>query len=978
MREKLKLTKMGVFLLLLAFSLNALAQNITVRGNITDTSREPLIGVAVRVAGTTTGVVTDFDGDYVLNNVPSNATLEISYVGMVTQTVAVNGRTTINVVMQDDSELLDEVVVVGYGTMQRRQVTSAITSVNAESLPIGVGGSSIVTALRGKIAGLVMSGTDDPNSGNTIQLRGMASINTSRAPLIVIDGMPGGDIRSVTSEEIQSIDVLKDASSGAIYGTRAAGGVILITTKRGTSGRVRMTYTGEVFFKKAFGAPNLLNAEDYIATYQGAKNDYGHSTDWWAEGLNPNPTSNRHVITLQGGSETARIFSSFTYDDNRGVWNGTSRKDFSGRMNADFKALDGWLDITARANYRQAARNATPAMIEGIMRANPTQAVRDPNSQTGWNIWTDGDNTEMNEIGEAALRIYEGLDKWFRPDVSLRLNIKSVPGLSYQQTIGYENRQWELNFYRSMFSREEIRAGRKGYARMDFAKTELLNTDGVFSYVNDFGLHTVNTVAGYSYFERNNQDFYAANYDFTNDRVGFWNLGEGSFLTEGRAGMGSNKGITQKLLGFFARGSYMYDEKYVATASVRREGSSKFALQNQWGTFWSLSGGWRMSREHFLENVYWLDDLMIRLSYGVTGNEGFNADYATRLYSSDTRWLLPTGNWAPSYGVSRNINDYLGWEETREWNLGVDFSVLNDRLYGKVDLFRRKVHGLIYNVEVPQPPNTESTMFKNIGTMSNFGFEVEMGANIVNTRNWNYNTSLNLGHIQTKVGSLWGDQTFMNGFSINNWVEYAHRLEEGTKVGSYFLYRHAGVSDDGRFLIYNQHDEVIYADDGRRDDRVYQGNYMPTLMLGWTHDVRYKNWSLNAMFTSWINFDIYNAIEIQYGLRNVAQGNMTYDAIRKNAHITGRPAPSNYFLYDGTFLKLQNLTLGYTLPMRRHTNDMMENIKLYVTGHNMLTLTNYPGLNPEVNITGWEGGVERAATIYPQARTITLGIQMSF
>lgn len=966
-----------LFAMLWTISFGLFAQNITVNGSVTDDTGMSVIGATVMVENNSgIGTITDIDGNYTLNNVPSDASLQFSYVGMVTQIIPVDGRSTIDVVMASDSELLDELVVVGYGTMQKRQVTSSITSISASDLPKGVGGASIANALQGKVAGLVMSGNASPNSGNTFQLRGMASINTSRSPLIVIDGMPGGDIRTLSAEEIQSIDVLKDASAGAIYGTRATGGVILVTTKKASSGKLQASYTGELLFKNSFGKPDLLNAKDYIETYEGAKNDEGHETDWWDEALRDNPTSHRHIVTLQGGQETARIFASLIYDENKGVLRGDDRQDYAGRINTDFKLLDGWLDISSHLSYRQAKRNQSSPSVEGVMRANPTQAVRDPNSQTGWNIWTTGDNTEMNNIGEAALITNEGMDKWFRPDVSLKLNILPVEGLSYQQTFAYENRQWERHYYRSMFSREELRAGRKGWAEMNFSKTELFNTDGYVSYIHDFGPHSVNTVAGYSFFERNGDGFSASNGNFTNDRVMFWNLGEGTRLTEGLASMGSSKDITERLMAYFIRANYSYNDTYMATASARREGSSKFAVNNRWGNFWSLSGGWRLSNEEFLKDVNWINDLKLRVAYGVTGNEGFSANYAARMYGSDTRWLMPTGNWAMSYGATTNLNEDLGWEEKHEWNVGVDFSVLDNRLYGKFDLYRRNIEGLIYSVEVPQPPNTESSMYKNIGTMNNRGWELELGADIVRGRDLSYNTSLNLTHNRTFIGSLWGDQTYINGGYINNWVEYAHRIEENVEVGSYFMYRYAGV-EDGRLQIYDKDDNVIFSDDGTVDDRVYQKNFTPTIMAGWTHNLGYKNWDFNMTLTSWIDFDIYNAIELEYGLRNVTQGNMLYDAIDKNGHITGRPSPSDYFLYDGTFLKIQNLSLGYTLPMRNHT-DLLNSIRFYFTGDNVYTFTNYPGLNPEVDITGWDAGIERKGSIYPQTRTFTFGLQLNF
>ena len=951
-------------------------QQKSVSGKVTDTTGASLPGVSVVIKGTTSGVITDMDGKFTLSKVTSDGILIFSFVGMKTQEIPVADKNTINVTMVEEAIGIDEVVAIGYGSMEKKQVTSSISSLAIKDLPLGVGGSSIATALQGKIGGLVMSGNSSPNSGNTFQLRGMASINTSRTPLIVIDGMPGGDIRTLVQEDIQSIDVLKDASAGAIYGTRATGGVILITTKQAKSGALKMSLTSEVLFKKSFGKPDMLSAADYVATYGAAKNNDGYNTDWWDEAMSDNPTSNRHVFTLQGGSDAARMYATVMYDDNRGVLRGDTRKDYSGRINGDFKVLDGWLDISSHLSYRQALRNQNKPSVEGVLRANPTQSVYDPTSTTGWNVITQGDGTEMNNIAEAALTTDEGMDKWFRPDVELKVNIKPIKGLSYRQSGAYENRQWERHFYRSMFSREEIKAGRKGWAQMDFSKTELLNTDGYLSYVNGFGDHSLNVVAGYSYFEQNNDGFSAANGNFTNDLVKYWNLGEGTRLTEGLASMSSSKGITQKLMAYFARASYSYKDTYMATASVRREGSSKFAVNNRWGNFWAASAGWRISNENFLKYVSWVNDLKLRVAYGVTGNEGFSADYAARKYGSDTRWLLPDGTWAMSYGATTNLNKELGWEEKHEWNVGLDYSLFKNRVYGKFDLYRRAIKGLIYSVEVPQPPNTQSSMYKNIGTMENKGWEFEIGGDVVRSGNWHYSTSLNLSHNKTFIGSLWGDQTYINGASVNNWVEYAHRIEENVEVGSYFMYRYAGVSE-GRFQIYNKDNNVIFSDEGSVDDRVYQKSYIPTLIAGWSHNLSYKKWDFNMTLTSWIDYDIYNAIELEYGLRNVVQGNMLYDAINKNGHITGRPSPSDYFLYDATFLKIQNLSLGYTLPMKKYTN-LMENIRFYFTGNNLYTFTKYPGLNPEIDITGWDAGIEKKGDIYPQTRTFTFGAQFNF
>lgn len=982
MRNFYKISRKTILLLTVALlgAWTVSAQNV-VRGVVTDEAGAPIAGVAVNVQGTSRLAITNGDGAYSIN-ATSNETLDFSLLGYNTQMIAIGNQSRIDVTMNADAQMLDDVVVVGYGTMQKKQVTSSIQSVSGGDLPVGVGGSSIATAMQGKVAGLVMSGNDSPNSGNTFQLRGMASLNSSRAPLIVIDGMPGGDIRSLIPEEIQSIDVLKDASAGAIYGTRATGGVILVTTKQAKTGRVSVGYTGQLMFKKAFGKPNLLNAEDYLETTAGSKTDYGHDTDWWDEALTDNPISHRHVLTVQGGVEDARILAMMSYDKNVGVLRGDSRKDFSGRLNAEFKALQGWLEVGTHMSYRQAQRNQSTPSIETIMRVNPTETPYDPTSVTGWNIWTYGgssNSADTNTIGDAALKTRQGLDKWFRPDISIKVNIKPVRGLSFRQTGAYENRQWENHQYDPSTVLGSIHEGRKGWAKMEFSKTEYLNADGYFSYVNEFGNHSINATLGYSYFQQDGENFNAENSDFSNDKVMFWNLGEGSWLKEGRAGMGSGKNITERLMAYFARLNYSYDDKYMATASIRHEGSSKFGANNRWGTFYAISGGWRISREAFMEDVSWIDDLKIRAAYGVTGNEGFSADYAARMYGADQRWMMPNGSWAYAYGVSKNINPDLGWEEKREFNAGVDFSVLNDRIYGSFDWYLRKIHGLIYNVNVPQPPNTEPQMYKNIGTMKNQGWELVLGADVVRGKDFNYSTNINVSHNKTKVGSLWGNRTRIDGWSPHQWIGHLYRLEEDVTVGSYHIFKHAGISEEGSLQVFDVEGNVVDIEDAADEDRIYQKNFMPKAIVGWSHNLSYKNWNLDFTLTSWIDYDVFNMVEVWYGLNEIAQSNnRTYDAIDKNGKITSTGAASDYFVYDGTFLKLQNLTLGYTFPLAKKTNDLVQSVQVYFTGTNLFRITNYPGLNPEVDITGWEGGTERHNNIYPQTRTFTLGAQLTF
>ena len=520
----------------------------------------PVVGANVVVKGTTNGNISDMDGKVILQNVPTNATLVVSYIGYITQEVKVGNLATINVKLVEDAKALEEVVVIGYGSLDKKQVTSAITSLKADDLMIGVSGADITTSLQGKISGLVMNNLGSANSGTTIQLRGMTSINSGKAPLIVIDGFPGGDIRSLTQEDIKSIDVLKDGSAAAIYGTRAASGVILITTKSGsdTSGKVKLSYSNEFSKKQNYNAPEMLTGREYAEHKIGT--DYGSDTDWWDELLNKDNFSQKHHLALEMGTEKAQLYTSFFYEKNQGIAKQDERQDYGGRVNAMFKLFDDWLEVRPAVDYRQAKRNNHFPNFQQAMRNNPTRSPYDPDSETGYNVWTN-ESLDYNVVADAMLEDYFGLDKWFKPEVNLKLNIKPIEGLSYQQIVGYENRQWEIHQYWPSTHRSEIEESRKGQGYLGFSKTENLTSEGYFSYVKELkGGHSLNATAGYSYFETNGEGFNMRNYNFSVDGIKYWDMGQGSYLSDGKASMSSSKNVTERLFSLFARANYSYQD----------------------------------------------------------------------------------------------------------------------------------------------------------------------------------------------------------------------------------------------------------------------------------------------------------------------------------------------------------------------------------------------------------------------------------
>ena len=973
----------------------------TVTVKVSDSAGE-LIGANVIIKGTTNGNVTDLNGQVTLQDVPENAILEVSYIGYVTKEIPVGNQTNIQVTLSEDSEQLEEVVVVGYGTMEKKQVTSSVTSLSAGDMMKGVGGSDITTSLQGKISGLVMANSGGANDKTTIQLRGLTSINSGKEPLIVVDGFPGGDIRALNQDDIKSIDVLKDASAGAIYGTRAASGVILITTKSGsnTNGKVKLNYSTELSKKQNYNKPEMLTADEYRARTDVNIVDYGQDADWWDAMLQKDNFSQKHHLSLELGTENAQVYTSFFYETNEGIAIKDNRRDYGGRLNASFKLFDGWLEVRPIVDYRRTMRTSftnngnadqndqdedlKPNFKQALYN-NPTRSPYDENSPSGYNVWT-GETLDYNIVADRMLNTYEGIDTWFKPEVTMKLNIKPIEGLNYTQTLGYENRQYELHSFDSRYHRTEVTNNRSGRAYLSFQKLENLTSEGYFTYLKDFeGGHNLNAVAGYSYFEANGDFFSMTNYNFLVDNVKFWDIGKGTYLADGKAAMNSSKNITERLFALYARANYSYQDKYMLSATLRHEGSSKFAADNRWGNFWAVSAGWRISGEEFMKDFTWLSDLKLRFGYGVTGNNDFSASYMANTLSSDAYWMLPTGGWAYTYGPTSNVNPGLGWEEKKEWNVGIDYAFFNNRLYGKFDVYRRKIDGMLYEVNVPQPPYPNAKQWQNIGEMESKGWEFEVGGDIIQTKDFTWTSNLNLSHNSGKVLSTWGDGTQIvgNTFDEPGWPGDASMLEDGAEIGAYYIWKFAGFDENGDFLLYNKDGEVIPAGEKTVNDKQYIGNYLPKVMMGWNNSFRYKNFDLGINMRSWIGFDVYNTWPMYLGIQGAngaGQWNLWKPALSdpKYNQIRGVKQLCDYFLEDGSFLKIDAITLGYTLSLKKYTNNLVDHVRVYGTVGNVATITGYSGYNPEVNITGWEGGVDKVWNCDPIVRTYTLGIQVSF
>ena len=979
-----RMRKAATALIMTAISAATYAGNpVTVKGVITDSSGEPLVGATIAVPGTTTGTTADIDGKFTLK-VEDDQTIQVTSVGFQTVKLKIGKNREFNIVMKDDMQTLKDVVVVGYGTMEKKRVTSSITSIKGDNLVTGLGGSTIATALQGKVTGLTISGSSSPNSSNGYQLRGVASVNAGRGPLVVIDGVPGGDLRMINQEDVASIDVLKDASAGAIYGTRAAGGVILVTTKHAQEGKVKATYTTELSTETIRKSLDILSSRDYLE--YGLGQDYGYDTDWYKQLVNENQLSQRHVLSVSGGSKALQVYTSLVYQDLKGIVIGDGRKDYSGRMNAKYKMFDGKVELTVNAQYREANRDTRmgSSSAQQAITLNPTIPVMNPNDPRQYNVNTIGvGGTTWNPVADIKLKDYKGIDKWLQADATLKINL--MEGLSVQSTFGVDNRQWQEYSYYHQNHLSMITANKRGRAYHDFSKTENRNVEAYASYMHDFNnLHRVDAVMGWSFYQTGGESFDMTNGNFTVDGIGGWDMSAGTDLSDGLASMNSYKKPRERLMSFFARGNYSYDDKYMATLSFRREGSSRFGVNHRWGNFWAISGGWRISKEKFMKDITWINDLKLRAGYGVTGNNDFGSGYTVRTYKSNDMW--PTyGIWQPGYGSTRNINPDLKWEEKKEFDVGIDFSILHNRISGKFDYYVRKVDDMLFEVPAPQPPMVFSTIMKNAGTLTNRGWEFEITGQIIKSRNLNYSSTLRLSHNTSKIDNLGDTNSYLYGGAFPQSMGYATKLVNGSKVGQFWLFKYAGLDSNGKWLIYDKDNNVVPVSSGTASNltdanKHYVGNAIPKLILSMDHSLSYRNFDLGLSLRSWIGYDVFSQLNLYHGLKSSSQDNLLKIAFTDNKNINDTRILTDYFLNNATFLKIDALTLGYTLDTSKW-QKYLSTARVYLTVRDLARFTKYPGYNPEVNINGLEPGFEyirSTSSMYPQTIHWTLGVQLSF
>ncbi|WP_165026370.1 SusC/RagA family TonB-linked outer membrane protein [Dysgonomonas sp. ZJ279] len=968
------LGKVCLILFLLAGSVNLYAQNqkINISGIIKDETGVPLIGANVTEKGTTNGTMTDVEGNFSLS-VNNRGTIQISFVGYIAQEMPVNGKSTFDIILKEDSRILDEVIVVGYGSTVKKDLTTAVTSVSSKDFLQGAVNSPM-QMIDGKVAGLSISNpaAADPNKNADIQIRGASSMKAGNSPLIVIDGMPGGDLRNLAQQDIESITVLKDGSAAAIYGSRAANGVILVQTKQGKAGKVSITYDSFIEHDAVAKRPEILSAEEFVA--KGRAKDWGARTDWYNELLNKNNFGQNHNISLAGGSESSIFRISANYRTKEGLDIATNREEYGLRASFKQTTLEGLLEVGGNVSYRIAEEDWTDyAVFKQAVKLNPTVDKNEMNYFTGR-------YDEYNPIKWLTERERGASWEYATIDFNIKLNL--AKNLNTELQLGRQGINKKQREYYTKNHKESIDNNRGGRARFEHESWVDWTLEWIANYAFKVNQHDFKIMGGYSYQEFNREKLIAENADFPSDAFTYNQLQAGAWnKIAGRLGMESEKD-KEKTTAFLGRVNYNFDNQFLVTASLRYEGNSKFGTDNKWGYFPAASAAWRFSRLPVFENTTFVDDLKVRFSYGQTGRSGFDKYIALSKYSPAS-YSYVDGKWIQVYGPGNNPNANLKWEKQISYNLGLDYTLFNSKLSGSIDVFIRDGQDVIGDYTSPVPPYIYSTLVTNVGTTRDKGIELQLNWNAVKTKDFSYSTALTASYINSKIKSF-SSGTFTKGYVDSEGLPSPgnpgapQRLADGKEIGSFYGYRYAGVDADGKILIYEggkKSGNTVLAEQAKDSDKAYLGNGSPDYELAWSHSLAYKEFDLNFFFRGKFGFQILNTYQMYYGLVAEPEVNLLQSAYNDNAHIKGGKVICDYFLEDGSYFKLDNISLGWTPKIK---SKFISNLRLYGTVRNVFTITKYSGLDPTtVPTAGLWPGIS-SLDVYPIARNFSFGVQISY
>ena len=972
----------------------AFAEN-SITGTVKDANGNPLPGVVVKVEGTKNATVTDGNGRYSVDATPSQR-LEFSYLGFVSQTL--NASQSNQVVMKEDNKTLGEVVVVGYGTMRRKDVTSSITTLKQEDLNLGV----VTTPgelLQGKVPGLVVTTTANPNGEPSITLRGASTLRTGEAmqPYYIVDGVPGVDLSLVSPDDIESIDVLRDATATAIYGSKAANGVIIVTTKKGSKGAAHIGYRGYLAVENVSKDVDLATADD-LRNYAKENNftlpdDQGANTDWQKE-VERTGISHNHNLSVSGGTDKSNYNISLNYMNREGVLKSTDMNRLTARALAQSKVLHDRLNLALGVNYNRTENNDVPsssergmAVADAMIYYSPLQPVK--NADGTW-----FSSSSVTNYYNPVSMIHEDEMNYVKKRVQItgKADLNITKGLTWTAQFSYSDKQNTTSIYHSTQS-QIVKTNGEANRSTYFSNKKVFETYGNYqTTIND--LHRLGFMAGYSWEESNRNDGFGVTVkDFYNDALKYYDLTYANKI-DGIDAVESGHLSTLRMISFYGRANYSFADKYNIQATIRRDGSSAFGKDNRWATFPSVSASWRLSEESFIKKLNVFDNLSLHAGYGVSGNSlGFDAFTAIKTYAASGWYPNTDANGTTTnmhtIGATNNANPDLKWERTGMFNIGLDFGFFGGRLSGTVEYYDKRTSDLIYYYPVSTDRYEFATMTANVGDISNKGVELSINAFPVVNKNFKWSTSLNLSHNRNRVEKL-SNQAFSVDYideadcSITgNTGVYTQRIMEGCPIGQFYTYEWAGYNDKGVSQFY-VHDATTGERTGevttkpQDKDRTKTGSAQPKLTYGWNNTLNYKKWSMNVFFQGVLGNKIFDAIRAQGNCVSlIAQGKNVFKECltdQKYGDVNAQ-TPSDRWIEDGSYLRLSTLTLAYDFGK---IGDWVSGLSVYATCNNVFTITGFKGIDPEVDLGGLTPGVQWRNSYYPHTRTIMLGVKVNF
>lgn len=977
-----------LLLTLLSFSLTALAQQ-KVTGKVKDSSGEPVIGASVVVKGNNTmGTITDFDGNFMLD-VPAKSVLVISYIGYVTQEVPTAGKNSLEIVLKEDTKTLDEVVVIGYGTQRKGDVTSSVASVKADNFVKGAV-KDVGQLIQGKVAGLAITNPNgDPTGSTQIRLRGTNTIGgANTAPLVLIDGIPG-ELGTVAPEDVESVDVLKDGSAAAIYGTRGTNGVILITTKQAKGVDInQVEYNGYVSTSLIAKKLDMLNADEFRTLYP--DQDHGADTDWIDE-ISRTPVSHVHNLSLMGGNSKTNYIANLNYASRQGIMKKSDFESFQGRIEVTHRMFDDKLKLKFGLFGKKNQMESTTSggsfrgwVYGQATRRNPTDPVR--NEDGTWN-----ENVSKFEYENPLALLYEAEGNVKKTQLRYNGNIvyNPIKDLTLSAVFSYIRDNMNRGYGETLNHISALRDGLAGWSSVGaYTKMEKL-MELTAQYNKEIGAHKFSVLGGYSYNETDFEELWIDNYGFQDDYFGGWhNIGIGSALKDGKANIGSKKTPTN-LIGFFGRATYSFKNRYLLMGALRYEGASQlWGTDNAWGLFPSISVGWRITEEAFMKNQKIFDDLKLRVGYGVTGSQPKDPFLGVAMLKYGS-YAFVNGDWVQTIVPASNPNPDLKWEEKKETNIGLDFVSWGGRLSGSIDYYNRDVDGLIYEYGVPTPPNLYNKTMANGGTMRNRGVEVLVTVVPVQNKDFEWSTtgtfSLNSNKLISLSGSIFkSDYDYFNTGTVeySGQVADSHRVQVGESIGNFYGFKVVDVDSEGRWIYEDRNGELVNYKDFTHapEDKHVIGNGLPKWYAGWNNTLRYKNFDLNVTMRGAFGFQIINGGRMNY--ENVKNSRFENRLKSVNDLVFGKhtlspevePEFNSYYVEDGDYWKIDNITLGYSFGQ---VGKYIKSLRIYGSVLNALTITGYKGIDPEVSTDGLTPGYDTRDR-YPSVRSFTFGVNVKF